>query len=116
MRHREKTFEYYSLILFVEEITIAFCIGSFIAGALLGFITMASGSLIIKCLIDGIGVISLLFLVFLLMPLPTWGMSASEAGSSLSNYLLIVIPVIISYGIGDAFGSLGYALVTGKNG
>lgn len=100
----------------MEEITTAFCIGSFIAGVLLGFITIASGSLIIKGLIDVIGAISLLFLVFLLMPLPAWGISVSEAGSSMSNYLLIVIPVIVSYGIGDAFGSLGYALVTGKNG
>lgn len=98
----------------MEPITTATIVGSFIMGAVIGFITMGTGSLKIKGGIDTIGFLGFMLFVYLAMPEVAWGAPIDEATQQVSNFIVLAMYALVSYVIADAFGSAGYVMVTGS--
>ncbi|MDD3373471.1 MAG: hypothetical protein PHE39_07325 [Methanoculleus bourgensis] len=100
----------------MEPITTATIIGSFLMGAVIGFITMGTGDLRIKAGIDAVGLIGIVLFLYLAMPTIVWGAPIDEATQQVSNFIVTAMYALVAYVIADAFGSLGYVAVTGSRG
>lgn len=98
----------------MEPITTATIVGSFIMGAVIGFITMGTGDLRIKGGIDAVGLIGFMLFLYIAMPKVAWGAPIVEATQQVSNFIVLAMYALVSYVIADAFGSMGYAMVTGS--
>lgn len=100
----------------MEPITTATIVISVIFGAVLGFVTISTGDSKIKLGVDAAGAIGLMGFIFLIMPTIAWGAPINEATQQVSDFVVTAVLALVSYAVGDAFGSLGYMAVTGPRG
>ena len=98
----------------MEPITAAMIVSSFIMGAVIGFITMTTGDLKIKGIIDAIGLLGFMHFLYIAMPKVAGGTPIDETTQQVSNFIVLVMYALVPYVIADAFGSAGYKLVMGS--
>jgi hypothetical protein len=99
----------------IELITPEFMFMMFIVGVLLGLITIATCSPMLKVVIDLAGLIVIMLGLMVFIPSPNFQTTTTEqfvtSFTSLINYFIgVVVPFII----GDSLSSAGYRLVTGQ--
>jgi len=100
----------------MEPITTATIVISVVLGAALGFVTISTGDPRIKLGGDAAGATALLFFIWAIMPTITWGTPTIEGAESVADFTISAVLALVSYAVGDAFGSLGYVAVTGSRG